>query len=176
MSWEKKKILLVVKAYPESSKKHGSVVCTSGITEDGEWIRIYPVPFENFRGTSKIPKYTWIEAEVKKATDEKLKRKESCKLRQDSIKIIDDSLTKKPVKWKERNKIVLSMVKSSIEDLQIDFKDDKTSLGLVKPSIVHDFNTTKPFEEMDNDIIQGSGDGSSLTHSGPDKFPGELDE
>ena len=91
MNWEKKKILLVVKAYPESSKKHGSVVCTAGVTDDGELIRIYPIPFENFRGKSRIPKYTWIEAEVKKATDEKLKRKESYKVRQDSIKIIDES-------------------------------------------------------------------------------------
>ena len=52
MSWEKKKILLVVKAYPESSKKHGSVVCTAGVTDDGELIRIYPIHFENFRGKS----------------------------------------------------------------------------------------------------------------------------
>jgi hypothetical protein len=46
------------------------------------------------------------------------------------------------------------MLESSVEGLQIDFKDDKTSLGLVKPSIVHDFFTTKPLEDMDNDIIQ----------------------
>ena len=155
MNCEKKKILLIVKAYPESSRKHGSVVCTAGITEDGEWIRIYPMPFETFRGGSRIPKYTWIECEVKKATDEKLKRKESYKLRQDSIKIVDDSLTKKPVNWKERNKIVLSMSKSSIEALKMDFQNDRTSLGIVKPSVVHDFITTKPLEDMDNDIIQG---------------------
>ncbi len=155
MNWEKKRILLVVKAYPESSKKHGSVVCTAGITEEGEWIRIYPVPFEAFRGDTKIPKYTWIEAEVKQATDEKLGRKESYKLRQDSIQIIDDSLTKKPVNWDERNKIVFSMPKCTIEALQMDFKEDRTSLGLVKPSVVHNFFTTENLEEIDNDIIQG---------------------
>ena len=54
MNWEKKKILVTVKAYPEKSKRHGQVVCTIGITEEGEWIRLYPMPFESFIGTNKI--------------------------------------------------------------------------------------------------------------------------
>lgn len=36
-----KEILVLVKAYPEPSKKYGSSVCTAGITKEGEWIRIY---------------------------------------------------------------------------------------------------------------------------------------
>ncbi len=45
MTWEKKRVLVTVKAYPEKSKKYGEVVCTIGLTEEGEWIRLYPIPF-----------------------------------------------------------------------------------------------------------------------------------
>lgn len=154
MNWEKKKVLVVVKAYPESSKKHGSVVCTAGITEDSEWIRIYPIPFEYFRGNKRIPKYTWIEADVKKAS-EKLSRKESYRIRDGSIKIVDESLNKPRPNWKERNRVILSTLRSTVEDLQFDFNENKTSLGMIKPGLLHDFNTTKPLEEIDDDIIKG---------------------
>ena len=155
MNWIKKKILVVVKSYPERSKKHGSVVCTAGITEDGEWIRIYPVPFEFFRGSNRIPKYTWIEAEVKKASGEKLNRKESHKVRDGSIRIVDDSLTKRPTDWESRNKYVLPMISNSIEDLQNAFSENNTSLGLVKPKKVFDFYRTKELvTKVDDDILK----------------------
>ena len=48
MTWERKRLLLAVKAYPERSRKHGDVVCTAGITEEGEWIRLYPIDFQEF--------------------------------------------------------------------------------------------------------------------------------
>lgn len=35
MTWEKKRVLVTVKAYPEKSKKYGEVVCTIGLTEEG---------------------------------------------------------------------------------------------------------------------------------------------
>jgi hypothetical protein len=39
------RILITVKTYPMLSKKYGELVCTVGLRENGEWIRIYPVPF-----------------------------------------------------------------------------------------------------------------------------------
>ena len=50
MTWEKKRVLVTVTAYPEKSKKYGQVVCTIGLTEEGDWIRLYPVPFNVFSG------------------------------------------------------------------------------------------------------------------------------
>jgi hypothetical protein len=40
MTWEKKRVLVTVTAYPEKSKKYGQVVCTIGLTEEGDWIRL----------------------------------------------------------------------------------------------------------------------------------------
>ncbi len=58
MTYEKKTVFLTVKAYPERSRKYGACVCTAGITESGEMIRLYPIPFETFRGGKNIPKYS----------------------------------------------------------------------------------------------------------------------
>ena len=43
------KILITVKAYPALSKKYNETVCTAGITEEGNWIRIYPIPFRKLK-------------------------------------------------------------------------------------------------------------------------------
>jgi len=53
-SWEKKRITVITKAYPEQSKKYGSVACTADITEDAEWIRLYPADMKHFSGKDKI--------------------------------------------------------------------------------------------------------------------------
>ena len=36
MTWEKKRVLVTVKAYPEKSKKYGEVACTIGFNELNE--------------------------------------------------------------------------------------------------------------------------------------------
>ncbi len=42
---ETKRILVTVKTYPTPAAKYTETVCTAGITEDGEWIRIYPIRY-----------------------------------------------------------------------------------------------------------------------------------
>ena len=54
MTYKKKRVLLTVKAYPEKSKKYGACVCTAGITDNGDFIRLYPIPFETFRGDKNV--------------------------------------------------------------------------------------------------------------------------
>ena len=38
------KVFILVKTYPNLSKKYDELVCTAGICEDGSWVRIYPLP------------------------------------------------------------------------------------------------------------------------------------
>ena len=142
MTWEKKRVLVTVKSYPERSKKYGVVACTMGLTEEGELIRLYPITMDVFSGKDKLRKYDWIEVECKKA-EEKLNRKESYKIRNGSLKIIDRSLStgkiKGKVNWYERNKFILEHVAPSLEYLKNKFTEDRTSLGLIKPVEVIDF-------------------------------------
>jgi len=151
LTWEKKKVLVTVKAYPEKSKKYGETVCVAGITEDGEFIRLYPVHFNYFRrGKNKIKKFSWIEVECKKNTKEKLQRKESYKIRDiNGIRIIDTEMTKSPVNWESRNKIIKPFVSESIEKLRCKNKEDKTSLGILKVHDLIEFYTRKPIGEIE---------------------------
>lgn len=151
MTWEKKRVLVTVKAYPEISTKHGQVVCTAGITEEGEWIRLYPMPYTLFSGPEKIQRYDWIEVECQKATDEKLKRKESHKVRDGSVRIINRDLSQGKVNghvpWAERSKIVLPKLAPSLEYLGEQYTKDRTSLGLIKPTEIKEFYTRKALQQ-----------------------------
>ena len=142
MTWEKKRVLVTVKTYPEKSRKYGTIVCTVGLTEEGEWIRLYPIPLKFYNGKDKIKKFDWIEVECQKNDHEKLGRKESCKVRADSIKIVDRSLSGKPgrrVDWNKRSELLMQHVSPSLEYLQEQYRKDKTSIGMIKPRKVIDF-------------------------------------
>lgn len=69
------KVLITVTTYPLPSRSYDELVCTAGITEQGDWIRIYPVPLQFLKGLRKDGKmqsykYTWIELDLKKRTDD----------------------------------------------------------------------------------------------------------
>ena len=80
--YEKKKILVTVKTYPLPSKKTMEASCTAGITQDGNWIRLFPLPFRYLQSSKQFKKYQWIEAKITKASDP---RPESYKIDIDSI-------------------------------------------------------------------------------------------
>jgi hypothetical protein len=150
---EKKKILVVVKAYPEPSTKYKSAICMAGITEQREWIRLYPIDYDYFIKNLKFPKFTWIEADVEPAT-EKLMRKESFRVKKETIKIVDDSISqiggseKERAKvWTARKKWLTSSLTPSIESLDLKWKEDRTSLGVIKPNLV-DLRFRKPVDEI----------------------------
>jgi hypothetical protein len=71
----KMKVLLTVTTYPLPSRSYDELVCTAGVLENGEWIRIYPVPLKFLRGLRKDGKiesfkYNWIELDLEKRTDD----------------------------------------------------------------------------------------------------------
>lgn len=71
----KKKVLITVTTYPLPSRSYDELVCTAGVLENGNWIRIYPVPLSfllDLKGSGKVNnvKYTWIELDLTKRTDD----------------------------------------------------------------------------------------------------------
>jgi len=69
------KLLITVTTYPLPSRSYDELVCTAGVTENGDWIRIYPVPLQFLKGLRKDGKvktfkYTWIEVDLKRRTDD----------------------------------------------------------------------------------------------------------
>ena len=71
----KQKVLIAVTTYPLPSRSYDELVCTAGVLENGQWIRIYPVPLQFLKGLRKDGKvesfkYNWIEVDLKKRTDD----------------------------------------------------------------------------------------------------------
>ena len=62
-------------------------MCTAGITEEGEWIRLFPIPFRFLDDPKQFRKYDWIEAKVMKARSDP--RAESYIVDVDSIQVVD---------------------------------------------------------------------------------------
>jgi len=82
-------------------------VCTAGITEDGEWIRIYPIPFRTLEEYRKFKKYTWIKAEI--IPDSSDPRVESHKINTSSIELLEHIPPNKH--WVQRKTLILEQTK-----------------------------------------------------------------
>ena len=67
----KEKVLVLVRAIPEKSRKHGYISCVAGINENGELRRLYPFKFHEI----KFRKKQWIQADT--IANDSDKRKES---------------------------------------------------------------------------------------------------
>lgn len=92
-------ILITVKTYPTLSRKYAELVCTAGVNKDGNWRRIYPVPFRQLQG-NKYKKYQWIEANIEKSPTDG--RPESYRIvNPDTLKLIGKPLTTNE-KWLAR--------------------------------------------------------------------------
>jgi hypothetical protein len=96
--FETKKALIVVRTYPTPARKGLEVSCTAAVTEDGKWLRLFPVPYRLLEGDKKFHKYQWIEVETEKASDP---RPESHKIRPPSIRLLGEPLSTDHA-WKNR--------------------------------------------------------------------------
>lgn len=141
-SMDKKDILILVKTYPEISKKYTETVCTAGIlAETKQLIRLYPVRYRYLEGKTQFSKYQWIRAKIAKSNADT--RSESYNIVENTIELGD---TIGPGKdWHEREKWVLNSenVYSSIEDLLKAQKEKNMSLGIIRPKEIKSFYIEK---------------------------------
>lgn len=130
MQFQTKKILVAVKAYPNSSTKYVETVCCAGVDlNTNQWLRLYPIPFRLLEDEKKFKKYSIIEADCRKAIDDH--RPGSYKVNVDTIKIrevIDTS-----DKWKKRKDIIMPTLAESMCQVCKLGEEKKKTLALVKP-------------------------------------------
>lgn len=137
----RKKVLITVTTYPLPSRSHDELVCTAGILETGEMIRIYPVPFSflgGLRESGKVQtfKYTWIEIDLKKRTDD-FRPESHSPVNYDfrDLKILDrlDTLNN----WQARKQACLQKVYTNMEKLIEDSKaPNNISLAVFRPTSI----------------------------------------
>lgn len=57
------RVLITVKTYPIPSSKYDELVCTAGVTETGDFVRLYPINFRDLPYDKQFTKYQWIEVD-----------------------------------------------------------------------------------------------------------------
>ncbi len=152
------KILITVKAYPAISRKYNETVCTAGIAEEGNWIRVYPIPFRQLDYEKQFRKYEWVELDLERNKSDF--RPES--YRPKDI-YLSDMVSHGIIKpdgdvWSERRNYVLNNVYTNLEKLIAEAKDKKacTSLAVFKPAKIIDFTyeeTTREWKKEKLDYL-----------------------
>ncbi len=132
--------------YPHPSKGYQELVCTAGINENNERVRLYPVDYRYRDRNQQFRKYQWIEADLQKADPKKDNRPETYRPNLESIKILGEPLSTKN-EWRERREIIDAMPHHTINELKELFEKDKTSLGIVRPTKIIDMEIRKANEE-----------------------------
>jgi hypothetical protein len=104
---ETKKALIVVRTYPVPDVLGIESSCTAAITEQGQWLRLFPVPWRLLRKHQQFRKYQWVEVNVSKAADDS--RLESYRLKPDGVRVLSGPLSTANA-WKERKDVVLPLL------------------------------------------------------------------
>jgi hypothetical protein len=107
--WLTKRVLIAVRTYPAPAQKTIEASCTGGITDNGEWIRLFPVPYRLMDEEKRFRKWQWIEVDVLKAKDG---RPESYKINIEKITPGETLGTKDG--WRARREIVNPLIRPSM--------------------------------------------------------------
>lgn len=137
----RQKVLITVKAYPAISRKYNETVCTAGITEEGKWIRLYPIPFRQLDYEKQFRKYEWVELDlIRNPSDFRPETYRPKDL------FLSDMVSMGKIEadgniWSERRKYVLNKVYTNLERLIKEAKNKNicTSLAVFKPARIIDF-------------------------------------
>jgi hypothetical protein len=134
------RVLITVKTYPLPSRSYTELVCTAGLLNGEKWIRMYPIPYRFLQDQQKYPKYSWIELNLTRKTDDFRPESYSPKLGVDEpIKVGQHIGTDND--WAARKSYVLKEVFTSMNELISLAKDPnhRKSLATLKPSRIVDF-------------------------------------
>ena len=136
-SYTKTKVLITVLTYPHPSQEYQELVCTAGVTQDREWVRLYPIDYRYRPSHQQFKKYQWIEVELAERGEGNDQRKESRKPSLETIRLLGERLDTKN-NWQARRQIIDSLPVHTVDELEHLYDEDKTSLGIVRPTRVLD--------------------------------------
>lgn len=133
------KVLITVKTYPLPSSKYDELVCTAGVLENGQWVRIYPIPFRSLPFNEQYTKYNWVELNLVRNTSDFRPESYSPKRKfEEPIKAIGSIGTDNH--WEARKQIVLNEVYDSMTELiTLAKSEQQKSLATLQPVEIVDF-------------------------------------
>ena len=110
-SFSTTKVLITVMTYPHPSETHQELVCTAGITESGEWVRLYPIDYRYRPENQQFHKYQWIEIGLADHGAGNDHRRESRTPDLDSIRLLGEPLSTKN-NWLARREIIDALLQN----------------------------------------------------------------
>jgi hypothetical protein len=166
-NWEEKELTVLVKTYPNLSKKYEELVCVAGIDSEGNWIRLYPVPYRDLRDNQKFRIFQKASVRCTKATNDP--RPESHKVEYESIKL-GEVYGSTGADLNTRRLVVSQGFVGSMCDLLEKQRADKTSLGVIKPHELLDFiiEPVSGSEKWDDEVKLRATQNSLFN---PERFP-----
>lgn len=122
------RVTILVKAYPQPSRKHSETVCCAGLDSSGKWRRLYPVRFRQLSDDQVFRRCNIVDFTYSTPTNDS--RRESCRVYEDSITVTSYVSNKQ----KRENLVNPAIVASENE---AESRGD--SLALIRPTSV-EFN------------------------------------
>jgi hypothetical protein len=130
------RVLIIAKTYPELSAKYGETVCTAGVDEAGNPLRLYPIPFRYLSGPQRFRRYQWIDASLTKSANDA--RPESHSIRSGSITLAEE-VPATLDEWGKRAETVLKSSHwqfSSMNELLVAQRTSGQSLAFTRPTAI----------------------------------------
>lgn len=127
------RVLILCKTYPSPSSKYAETSCIAGMTEDGKFIRLYPVPFRLVADEQQFKKWQWITARLEKAKDDH--RPESHRVFVDTIECDPEPLPAGRLGWQHRAELLSKLpIFSDFAELERARETGGGTLALLRPA------------------------------------------
>lgn len=136
-SAQKTRVLITVMTYPHPSHGYQELVCTAGLTEELQWVRLYPVDYRYRPRHQQFHKYQWIEVEIEPQRKGNDNRKESHRPILESIRVLGEPLSTVKA-WQARREIIDRLPQHTVNQLKLMYDSERVSLGVVRPTRILD--------------------------------------
>lgn len=131
------RVLILCKTYPSPSATYSETSCVAGVTEKGEFVRLFPVPFRLIADEQQFRKWQWVTALVEKARDDH--RTESHRIFVDKITCDDAPLPAGKEGWPHRMALLRNVpVHTDFAAVERSRLQSGATLALLKPHRILD--------------------------------------
>jgi hypothetical protein len=113
--------VILVKAWPQPSRKYIETVCCAGVTPDGAWRRLFPIRFRHLDGARQFKRWDIIEYEPQRPNDDR--RAESRRVNEPTLHVVG------ALPEPERERLLRPLMRSS----EAEAASRGESLALVRP-------------------------------------------
>ncbi len=133
MAVRQERTLILCKTYPSPSGKYAETSCVAGLTESGQLIHLYPVPYRLISDEQQFRKWQWLTAKVEKARDDH--RPESHRIYIDTIAIEGEPMSAGEKGWPARMELLFkAQLFADFDAVEQARQSHGTTLALLRPA------------------------------------------